>query len=293
MSEEALVPLSRFKPATSTGSSSSWESPFGGPQLPPDVVLQVPADDLCLAHVMVAAKDALPYARGRQASGYVIGDPARVAADADTAKTMKDLVFGLALEAGDDAAADRLQKLGCDGWMEESDLKHYAKHIGGTIQIVKPSEPNCPLHFLGSGPLAFVVGHVPTKDGAGQICDNHWALIQTYFKPPCASGGSSGHGQGSSGAGVVPVGGGQAPAKRARTAVIDVDAAPAESIPAPASPTTLWEPLEIKELFESAGAISFEPEAVVEGNAFAKHLEDMFEATTAVLSINFLSLVLM
>ena len=55
-------------------------------------MMQVPADDNCLAHVFVAAKDAVAFMRGRNASGHV-QDPERTAQDAKNAQAMRERVW--------------------------------------------------------------------------------------------------------------------------------------------------------------------------------------------------------
>ena len=268
----ALMPLSKFCPSGVTSPAPSVR--FGGPRLPHDSMLQVPADDLCLAHVFVAARDPLAFARGRNSTGYVVGDPACVAEDSRKALQLRDEVLARAVAAEDKPTIERLQNNGSAGWMTGDDIRYFAEMFQATVQVVKPSEPAYPVHFFGSGPLGVVVGQLPTRDGSGRVCEEHWALVQSFLA--AASSDST------SGRTCSPP-----PSKRPRVApTTHVDADDEDTwVQAladvlndePDSPTAVWEPQEYAELFQDAEAISFEPEACDSRESFVEHLETLFK----------------
>ena len=222
-----------------------------------------------MGHVfVVAALGPIGYAKGRDKFG-IVKDPVRVDSDRTNAKHIRDQVVAKVSAAGDVATAMRALQPGFAGLLGMDEMKYLAEIVKGSIQLVKPADQNFPAITYGSGPLAIVIGHTPTTDGAGDVCQNHFSLLQSWLN------GSDDYGQAISASASEPQ------PTRSRLTIADRSSTPGVSsqaaVPQPSSPISAWEPLEFKDLHDNMGSLLFEPEGENVPESFVAHLNQVFQ----------------
>jgi hypothetical protein len=226
-----------------------------GGLVPPGHIVQTAADDDCMAHALLAGRNPVAYAKGRAKTGWTVGDHDRVRADAALAKALRLEIAETALQTGDAEAHERLKHLGSAGWLEDSDVFHYASKAKVRIQITELCSPTAVDRTIGSGPLAMVLAHVASTDGSGKMpVVNHWVLAQAWPIPERHLGDGS-----------------EPAAKRQRhSAGLDVEDDDVD-------PVDFWEPDEFKELHDEEFDLKVDVDVDADPLDFALHLKKVFE----------------